>query len=63
MGKAVRELAHGLCQRGEPIRKYALTHPVHLQDMDRVDGFMVGKKNRTDRKFGVMSLPPKCTQW
>jgi hypothetical protein len=23
MGKAVRELAHGLCQRGEFIRKYA----------------------------------------
>ncbi len=30
MGKAVRELAHGLCQWGEPIQKYATTHPVHL---------------------------------
>jgi hypothetical protein len=34
MGKAVRELAHGLCQWGEPIRKYASTYPVHLRDMD-----------------------------
>ncbi|KAL3765170.1 hypothetical protein ACHAW5_008589 [Stephanodiscus triporus] len=34
MGKAVRELAHGLCQRGEPIRVRAATHPSHLRDMD-----------------------------
>ncbi len=44
MGKVVRELAHGLCQWGEPIRKYATTHLVHLWDMDQVDGFMVGTK-------------------
>ncbi len=44
MGKVVRELAHGLCQWGEPIQKYATTHPVHLQDMDQVDGFMVETK-------------------
>jgi hypothetical protein len=34
MGKAVRELVHGLCQWGEPIWKNGTTHPVHLQDMD-----------------------------
>ena len=34
MGKAVRELVHSLCQRGESVRKYVTTHPVHLRDMD-----------------------------
>jgi hypothetical protein len=29
--------------------------------MDQVDGFMVGTKICTDRKFGVKLLPPKST--
>ena len=34
MGKAVRELVHGLCQWGEPIQTRVVTHPVHWRDMD-----------------------------
>jgi len=34
MGRSMKELAHALCQRGESIRCYAPTHPVHLRDMD-----------------------------
>ena len=42
MGKAVRELAHSICQQGEPIRNRATTHPSHLRDIDRVDGHLTG---------------------
>jgi hypothetical protein len=34
MGKAVKELAHSLCQQGAPIRNRAATHLAHLPDMD-----------------------------
>jgi hypothetical protein len=34
MGNMVRELAHGLCQRGKPIRNRTATHRVHLRDTD-----------------------------
>ncbi len=44
MGKAMRELAHGLCQQGESILKYSTSHPVHLRDMDQVDGHLVGAR-------------------
>ena len=57
MGKVVRELAHGLCQRREPIRKMATTHPSHLQDMDRVERHQTGIKICSDRKKYV-ELPP-----
>ena len=61
MGKAVRELAHSLCQRGEPIRNRATTHPSNLRDMDRVDGHLTGRKIWSDRKSGVKMSPPKST--
>jgi hypothetical protein len=60
MGRAMKELAHGLCQRGESMRSCATTHPAHLRDMDRVDGHEKGKKIRTDRKFEVIRSPPKA---
>ncbi len=53
MGKAVRELAHSLCQRGEPIRNKAMTHPSKLRDMDRVDRHLKGQKVWSDRNSGV----------
>jgi len=61
MGKAVRELAHGLCQRGEPIRVRAATHPSHLRDMDRVEGHQMGIKIRSDRKNKMELSPLKPT--
>jgi hypothetical protein len=61
MGNAVRELVHGLCQWGEPIRNREATHLVHLQDMDQVDGQLVGTRIQTDKKFGVKLSPPKST--
>ena len=61
MGRAVRELAHDLCQWGTALRMYATNHPAHLRDMDRVEGFFSGTKIRSDRKFAVASSPLKPT--
>jgi hypothetical protein len=61
MGRAVRELAHDLCQWGTALRTHAANHPAHLQVMDRVEGFLSGTKICNDRKFAVASLPLKPT--
>ena len=61
MGRAVRELAHDLCQRGTALRTHAANHPAHLRDMDRVEGFLSGTKIRNNRKFAVASSPLKPT--
>jgi hypothetical protein len=61
MGKAVRELAHSLCQRGEPIRNKAMTHPSKLRDMDRVDRHLKGQKVWSDRNSGVNMSPIAST--
>jgi hypothetical protein len=61
MGKAVRELAHSLCQQGAPVQNRAETHPAHLRGTDHIDGHMMGRKIWTDRKSEMISSPPKCT--
>ena len=61
MGKAVRELAHGLCQWGEPIRNRATIHPSHLQDMGRVDRHLKGRKVWSDRKSLQVNMSPQKT--
>jgi hypothetical protein len=61
MGRAVRELAHDLCQRGAALRTHAANHPAHLRDIDQVEGFLLGTKIWSDRKFAVASLPLKPT--
>ena len=60
-GRAARELAHSLCQRGEPVRCRVVVHPVHLQDMDRVDRHLIGRKVCSDRKLGGGLSPLKST--
>ncbi len=61
MGRAVRELAHDLCQRGTSLRTHAANHPAHLRDMNQVEGFLSGTKNCNNRKFAVPSSPLKPT--
>ena len=56
-GRAARELAHSLCQRGELVRCKAASHPAHLQDMDIVGRHLIGRKILFDKKFeGVCHL-------
>jgi hypothetical protein len=61
MGRAVRELAHSLCQREEPVRCRAAIHPAHLQDMDRVDGHLIERKICSHRKLEGGLSPLKST--
>jgi hypothetical protein len=61
MGRAMKELAHGLCHQGESMRSNAVVHPAHLRDMSRVEGHEKGTKIWKDRKSEVMLLPPKNT--
>ena len=61
MGRAMKELAHGLCQQGESMRSNAVMHPSHLRDMSRVEGHEKGSKIRKDRKSEVMLSPLKNT--
>jgi hypothetical protein len=59
MGRAMKELAHGLCQRGESMRSNAVVHPAHLRDMSRVEGHEKGSKSRKDRTLGGDAAAPK----
>jgi hypothetical protein len=53
MGNAVRELAHGLCQRGPAMQKLRAEHPSWTWDMSKLFGWKTGQKVCSDA-MGMM---------
>jgi hypothetical protein len=57
MGDAVRELTHGLCQRGLAMQKLGAEHPSETRDMSKLFGWITGRKVCLDAK-GMMTVQP-----
>ena len=50
MPSQVKELAHALMQRGEPMRRYKPEHPKHVRDLTHPFDYGCGRRLRSDAK-------------